>query len=355
MNTEVKLFDITDQAIDELKKRYSDLKINGIDDKEGYKTVSAARKVMKGYRVDVDKRRKELTEDALKHQRTINAEAKRITERLHEIEDYLSGQEKLIDDAVASIKAEEQRKIELMKQDRIDVMLKVGFRYNGSMFTPSNGAIYLAHEIFQMDEDKFNALIVKNARQQEEDERKRAELQAEQGRKAAEAKAEQERVAAALKAEQEKLAEMKRQAEAELSEQRAKLAAEQAEAEAVREMIRQQEESLREAVIRQEQKELNEKRQAEQIKEDIKIWENPAEVKTYVGVDMAEPGADQTVETVIDNRDLKNYTVNITGDFEVTVTLAAMSEDEAFKTACERLQNDQLFDIQYNLQQYSVE
>jgi hypothetical protein len=237
MTNEIKLFDITDLAIQELKERYDGLIIQGIDDKEGYKAVKAARIVMKGYRVDIDKRRKELTADALKHQRKINSEAKRITEKLSEIEDYLIAEQNKIDDAIEMIKAEEFRQIELKKQTRIDSLVNAGLRFNGIVFSSvnSSNSITLA-KVLSLAEEEFDKFVYAELLEKAECERKRLEIQAEQQRKAAAVQAEAEKVAAAHKAELDKIKE-------EQDRLAAELAVERAEAQAVlRELLQQQEE-----------------------------------------------------------------------------------------------------------------
>lgn len=143
---EVKLFDLTEAAIAELDKRFSGLTIRDIDDKEGYKVVREARLIMKGYRVDVDKRRKELNEEALAHQKRINAEAKKITDKLVPIETYLSNQEEAYENKLAEIKRAEQAKIEAKKQERTDKMISVGFTFNGRIFFKKN----LTHPVDQI-------------------------------------------------------------------------------------------------------------------------------------------------------------------------------------------------------------
>lgn len=125
-------FDITETAIKELNQNYMILNIDGIKDKEGYERVSTARKHIKSLRVQVDKRRKELTEDALKHQRLINSEAKRITSLLEPIEGHLLDQEKFIDSEIERIKQEKIAELKLKLQLRIDRLLAIDFKFNGN-------------------------------------------------------------------------------------------------------------------------------------------------------------------------------------------------------------------------------
>lgn len=108
IENELKKFNVTDSAIAELTEKYMPLAVNGIDDKEGLKAVNAARKIVKTYRIDVDKRRKELNADALEYQRRINGEAKRITALLEPIETHLESQEKKVDDEIERIKREKE-------------------------------------------------------------------------------------------------------------------------------------------------------------------------------------------------------------------------------------------------------
>ena len=338
MNNEVKLFDITELAIQELKERYSGLTINGIDDSEGYKAVKTARIVMKGYRVDVDKRRKELTEDALKHQRFINSEAKKITEKLSEIEDYLASEEKKIDDAIAAIKAEEFRQLEIIKQDRIEMMLKHGYRYNGNIFTAINSSdIKTITEIMALEEDRFNAFIVKCARQIEAEEAKRLELQAEQERQVAAAKLEQDRIAAELAAERAKLA-------AERAEQEAKakaLADQERAIKAESDRLAKEQEDIRQSL--DYDRKVREQAAEAQLKADIEKW-NKNEDKQLKS-DSALIDESEWVDDIRkDVREIKtkHYLIEICGQFKVSTYAYATSSDEAKSIAFELLNNGDL-------------
>ena len=137
INKELEKFTVTDAAISEIKQKYSGLIISGIDDKEGYKIVSDARKFVKSKRVEVEKKRKELKEDSLKFGRAIDSEARRITGELSPIEHSLSQTQKLIDDELAEIKKkkadderikrEQEEKAKLDKaQKRLDALSRVG-------------------------------------------------------------------------------------------------------------------------------------------------------------------------------------------------------------------------------------
>jgi hypothetical protein len=104
MDKELQRFNITDAAIVEIENRYMPLVISGIDDTEGYKRVHAARMVVKNYRCQVEKVRKELKADALEYGRRVDAEARRITQHLEPIENHLLSEEKRVDDENERIK-----------------------------------------------------------------------------------------------------------------------------------------------------------------------------------------------------------------------------------------------------------
>jgi|LSQX01.1.fsa_nt_gb hypothetical protein len=86
-------FRISDAAIAAMAEDYLPLVIAGIDDADGFRKVHEARMVVKSKRVEVEKVRKALKEDALKYGRMVDAEAKRITALIAPIETHLKEQE----------------------------------------------------------------------------------------------------------------------------------------------------------------------------------------------------------------------------------------------------------------------
>lgn len=133
IETELKKFSITDEAIHQLKTKYSSLAINGNEDKQGYLVVKEARLDIKSKRVDVEKKRKELTTDALKFQKAINAEASRITELLEPIESHLKAQEDAYEAEKERIKQEKEQEQQAKLHGRINILLGLGFKFvNGN-------------------------------------------------------------------------------------------------------------------------------------------------------------------------------------------------------------------------------
>lgn len=163
IENELKKFNVTDAAIAELAQNFLILSIDGIDDKEGKNSVSSARKIVKGYRVDVDKRRKELNADALEYQRRINGEAKRITALLEPIENHLENEEKKISDELEKIAKEKQDIIEARYADRIAKLIEIGFKFTGKIFCAdyhdkftSNSFDVTSDELMNWEENTFS-------------------------------------------------------------------------------------------------------------------------------------------------------------------------------------------------------
>jgi len=116
IGTQLQRFNPTDAAIAEMRERYMPLTIAGLPDVEGFNRVHDARMVVRDYRVQVEKTRKELKADALDYGRKVDAEAKRITALLEPIETHLQTEEERITQErwkikhAAQIKAEEEEK-----------------------------------------------------------------------------------------------------------------------------------------------------------------------------------------------------------------------------------------------------
>lgn len=141
ITTALKEYNVPDAAISKYREDFMSLSVNGVDDKEGYDLCHSARMEVKGKRVEVEKTRKKLKEDALEYGRAVDKEAKRITALLEPIENYLLSQEKIVDDEKARIKAEAEAKEAARIQARIDklfafdcVLLCFDFRFFLSLF-----------------------------------------------------------------------------------------------------------------------------------------------------------------------------------------------------------------------------
>jgi len=192
-------YDIADAVIAEMGKDYMTLKIDGIDDKEGFAVVHDARMVVKGKRIQVEKKRKELKSDALAWGKKVDGEAKRIFSLLEPIESHLQAEEDKVRAELDAIKAEEEAKEKAKVQAMVDELLKYGLSME--FFT-----------VATMTDEDYDALLVST----------KAAWEAEQSRLAAEERAKEEAEEAALIArekEDERLAEVAKQQKAEAERQ----------------------------------------------------------------------------------------------------------------------------------------
>lgn len=231
-----------DAAIAEIASQYMQMKIQGIDDREGFKAVHDARMVVKGTRVEIEKTRKEMKADALEWGRRVDAEARRLTSLLEPIEAHLQAEEDRIiaeKEAIrnaAKLKAEAEARAKREAEEAAMRAEQERLAEERRKIEAERAALEAAKRRMAEEEAARQRAIAEERRKAEEAEleRKRAiELEKARAEAAELAKAETE---ARMKREaEEREAEERRKAEtAELSRQAAELARRQAEAEAAR-------------------------------------------------------------------------------------------------------------------------
>lgn len=222
---ELIVYNVTDAAIEKMKNEFMPLKVNGVDDKEGYAACYKARIEVKGYRVEVEKRRKELKAESLEFGRKVDAEAKRITERLTVIENHLQQQQDIVENEKRRIQEEAERKAQEKLNNRITSLQKVNAQYSldaVKTMSDSDYEILLASskEAFELAEKR-----------RIEDQEKLRLLEAERAEQAAKLKAQEEenrRLQAEIIAKQkaeiaEKEAQIKKEREAKEAEDRRRI------------------------------------------------------------------------------------------------------------------------------------
>jgi hypothetical protein len=96
-------YDVSEAVLVELESK-KELKINGVEDKQGYLAVETARKEAKALKISVENRRKEIKADALEFGRMVDTEAKKYSERLIDVEKTLEAEQTRIDNEKARIK-----------------------------------------------------------------------------------------------------------------------------------------------------------------------------------------------------------------------------------------------------------
>ena len=160
MSEQIVKYSITDAMISEWREQFLKLEIKGIDDKDGFRAVNAARLKVKRHRCDVEKARKERKAEVLEYGRKVDSEARRITEQLEPIETYLESEESRINDEKNRIAAEK----EALEQEKIARRVHLLWQYETRITD---------HEARNWTEDEFNACL--GAACMEYEERKAAE------------------------------------------------------------------------------------------------------------------------------------------------------------------------------------
>jgi hypothetical protein len=134
VTTELTKFDAVTPKIEELSAQFLPLRIENIEDKDGYEEVKKALKVMIGTRTAVEDKRKELKADSLAFGRAVDSRAKEITSMLFPIEYHLSSEKEKIDKQIEEIaeKAEYERQQEITKKH--NALLSAGMNLVGNEY-----------------------------------------------------------------------------------------------------------------------------------------------------------------------------------------------------------------------------
>lgn len=196
LNTLVK-YDISEAAIEELRRRCLPLKVENFEDKEGYRQCIDARREVKTLRVNIEKRRKELKADSLAFGRLVDSKAKELSQPLLEIEAHLQTQQNVVDDEVKRRKEEEERKEREKLETRFRELTQLGFAANMPELRAMTEERY--QEVVQQARTAKAAIDAQKKKEQEEAEQRRRELE----EQAAAARKEAEELRAKL-AEKEK-------------------------------------------------------------------------------------------------------------------------------------------------------
>lgn len=117
---------VTETVLAQLEKEYTGLTIAGIDDKDGFLKVKAARKKCKDLRILADKICKDGRENAVKEQKLWLKEAARVIGRIEAVEKPLKAEEDRITDELEAIKTAKKEAESRMIADRILSFSEVG-------------------------------------------------------------------------------------------------------------------------------------------------------------------------------------------------------------------------------------
>ena len=242
---------VSDAIIEQYREEFSGLIANT---REGYEDVRKAIAVCRTTRTGIEKKRKELNEDARQWINTVNSEAKRLTIAIEGIEEPLKAKKQVVDDEKERIKREAEDARQRKINDRIVAFLtEAGVtcsvtdaeKWTDEEFEAKLAEARALHlqqmESLRLQEEERQRVEAERAeemrRQQEEIERQRSELErmrAEQER----ARLEYEAAMAKVREEQEAIARAERE----------KLEAERAALRAERDRVAAEEKARQEAI-----------------------------------------------------------------------------------------------------------
>ena len=180
---------ITNKVIERLRTDYLGLKINGLNDKEGFKIVEDARKECRDIRVLAEKTCKSGRENAIKIQKEWIAKEKEITSAISEVENYLAEQSTKV--------KEEQKRIEF----EADQLTKLPQRKDK---LSSIDIVMEDAELLKIDDNQFNNLFVElyKKKLKEKADKIQAERDELERQKAEQRKKEEEEIEAKKRAEE---------------------------------------------------------------------------------------------------------------------------------------------------------
>ena len=222
--SEIVRFDVSEAACSQLASLYMDLRITSVEDLSGFRAVHSARMVVKGKRVEVEKRRKELKEEALAWGKTVDGEAKRIFGLLEPIEDHLDKEE------TEYLKKKEQKKKDVEAEENRQLQEKFDALAGHGVILPWAEIRAMTSELFAARMNEAMSAFQAEKERKEEERREEESRQAEAARVASEQAAEQSRIEARrlveMEAERKKLEEIAREQDrvaADLQKERARL------------------------------------------------------------------------------------------------------------------------------------
>lgn len=126
---QLKKFNITDVAIEELSSKYLPLSIKDIKDSHNYKLVHAGVQQLRTLRLNVEDKRVELVKPHLEMQRLINKVAKDVTARMEPIETHLNNEKNRIDKLKAAERLKKEKELSDRMEKRVRELMEIGCGY----------------------------------------------------------------------------------------------------------------------------------------------------------------------------------------------------------------------------------
>lgn len=154
---EIQKFNVADAKIAELKDQFKDLQITGVDDKKGIKAITEAISIVRSLRTGVEAKRKDLKNFYLNTGKGIDAEAKRITELLVEIEEPLKAKKQVVDDEIKRIEDEKIKAEQKRLDDRVEELKNAGIVFDGQFYSIGSVSVDIV-TIKDLNDESFEEL-----------------------------------------------------------------------------------------------------------------------------------------------------------------------------------------------------
>lgn len=113
IKTELAKYNLPDATIAAMREKYLKFKVKSIDDEDSYLACKSAHKEVRGIRIDIEEKRKELKALSLEVGRAVDNEARRLTAGVSVIEKHLHDQRRVVEDEQKRIKDEKERSEQL--------------------------------------------------------------------------------------------------------------------------------------------------------------------------------------------------------------------------------------------------
>ncbi len=128
LSSPLSIYNATEAAIEELRENYLNLKVAGIQDKDGYEVAKKGLRILVGLRNKIDKRRLEL-------KRQVDNGAKDLLAKLAPIESNLNIQVGAVDAEIKRLEAEKKEAERIRFVNRTNKLFELGFTFNGVIYT----------------------------------------------------------------------------------------------------------------------------------------------------------------------------------------------------------------------------
>lgn len=205
------VYEQTETALVEAAKAAKGLKIRDVNDREGYAAVHKHRMLLRSLRTAIENKRKDLKADALEYGRTVDKEAKRLTEIVEPTERELQAEQDRIDAEKERIRAEAEAARKAKLDERVLAFTSLGYAISASALQDMGDEEYA--EVLKTAQAEHAKRVELERAEAERVAAERAEQEArdaEARRLAAERveadRAEQRRIAEEQRVEREKLA-----------------------------------------------------------------------------------------------------------------------------------------------------